>query len=100
MINLLNIKLAQGISPPKQSDLGLPNVGADANFLSNALGVAFGLAAALAILIIVIAGLNIAKSDGNPEEISKGKRTIILAVIGLGIAMIAEALVYFVLRSI
>lgn len=86
------------IPKPDAGDLGInSSVTADDSFLTTGLSIVFGLMAAVAVLIIVIAGLNIAKSDGNPEEISKGKRTIIMAVVGLGLAMIAEALVYFVL---
>jgi type IV secretory pathway VirB2 component (pilin) len=79
---------------------GLPDVNADQNSLNNILAIFFGVVAALAVLSIIIAGFNFVTSDGDPEKISRSKRTIILALIGLVIAMSAEAIVLTVLRKL
>lgn len=85
------------VSNPTKADLGLPDVAADQSFAQKIFAIVFGLAGAIAVLIIVIASLNIAKSSGNPEEIAKGKRTIIYALVGLAVALSAEIIVAFVL---
>jgi hypothetical protein len=79
---------------------GLPKIAADNDTFYDALTLFFGVVAALAILSIVIAGFNFVTSDGDPEKISRSKKTILLALIGLVIALSAEAIVFLVLRNL
>ena len=60
----------------------------------------FGVAAALAVLIIIVAAIRLAASQGNPQEAAKARGAIIYAAVGLIIALSAEAIVTFVLNSI
>lgn len=78
----------------------LPEVSADKSSLQNILMVAFGVAAALAVLTIVIAALNFATGGGDPEKISRSKNAIIYALVGLAIALLAEAIVMLVLDKL
>ena len=75
----------------------LPSVNANDNQLANGLAVAFGVAAAIAVLSIVIAGFNFATSEGDPDKISRSKRNIVLSLIGLAITLSAEFIVLTVL---
>jgi hypothetical protein len=75
----------------------LPEVSAVRSQLQSGLAVIFGVMAAIAVLIIILAAINMATADGNPENISKSKKTIIYALIGLVIALSAEAIVLTVL---
>ena len=80
---------------------GLPNkrpVGADD--LQTILGIVFGIIGALAFLIIVIAGLRYVASAGDPQKTANAKNTIILALAGLAIAIIAQAIVAFVAERV
>ncbi len=79
---------------------GLPTVSAGPSELGQITGIVFGVIAAVAVLIIVIAGLKFVTSNGNPESISKARNTMIYAVIGLVIALSAEAIVAFGLKYI
>lgn len=88
------------VNNPTPGDLGLPPVRADPAFAQNVFGIIFGIAGALAVLIIIIASLNLAKAGGNPEEISKAKKTIVYALVGLAIAVLAEAIVYLVIGKL
>jgi Type IV secretion system pilin len=88
--------LAQ-VAKPTRDDLGLPNVAADQGFAKTVLAIVFGVAAAIAIVIIIVASFNLVKSQGNPEEISKAKKAIIFALIGLLVAISAELIVSFVI---
>ena len=97
---LLEKYLIFAVDKPTRADLGLPNVTADDGFAKNVLAIVFGIAGALAVLIIIIASLNLAKAGGNPEEISKAKKTIVYALVGLAIAVLAEAIVYLVIGKL
>lgn len=78
----------------------LPNVNAGTPELASILQIVFGILAALSVLFIVIGGLRFVLSEGNPESTSKARNTILYAVIGLAIALSAEALVAFVLGKL
>ena len=75
----------------------LPQVSANENQIQNGLAIVFGVIAAVAVLVIIIAAINFATSEGNPDSISKAKKTIIYALIGLLISLSAEIIVLAVL---
>jgi hypothetical protein len=77
--------------------LNLPKVSATEADLQGLLGAAFGVFAALAVLVIVIASINIITGGGEPDKISRAKKTIIFALIGLTISLLAESIIYLVL---
>jgi len=52
------------------------------------------------VLYIVIAALQLITSGGNPESAKKARETIIYAVIGLIVAVSAEAIVTFFLNNL
>jgi hypothetical protein len=93
--NILN--LATSISPG-----GLPRVNTDngSSTISTVLGIAFAVAGALALLMITVSGLRYILSAGNPEKTAKAKDGIIYALVGLVIAITAEAIVAFVVNRV
>lgn len=54
----------------------------------------------LSVIMIIIGGITITTSKGDPGGINSGRTTIIYAVIGLVIAIFAQAIVTFVLQKI
>lgn len=88
------------VKAPSKEQLNLTVVKADDNLVQSILGLLFGAFGAIAVVVILVAAINIAKSYGNPEEISKAKKTIIYALVGLVVAISAEAIVYFVMGNI
>ncbi len=92
------------VERPENCDSGcvvnLPDVSATDGTVKTALSVLFGAAAAIAVVIIVAAALNITTGGGDPEKISKAKKTIIFALIGLMIAISAEFIVLTILDKI
>ena len=79
---------------------GLPRPGGGdvgSNQLNDILKIAFAVLAALAVLFIAIAGLRLIIAQGNPQEVGKAKSTIVYALAGLLVALLAEAFVAFVL---
>ena len=88
------------VAPESGEDIGLPEISAGSSEVESILVIVFGAAAAVAVLVIVIASLNIATGGGDPEKISRGKKTIILALVGLAIALTAEFIVLTILNRI
>ena len=79
-------------------DPGLPQVDAGSHQLQQILQIAFGIIAAVAVLFVVIGGLRLVISEGDPQDTAKARYTIIYAVVGLAIAIVAEAIVTLVLN--
>lgn len=55
---------------------------------------------AIAVLMIVIGGLRYVTSNGDPAQLSSAKNTIMYSAVGLVIAVMANAIVNFVLTNI
>lgn len=79
---------------------GLPTADANGSQVQNILQVVIGIAAALAVLFIVIAGLRLVLAHGNAQDAAKARSMIIYAVVGLIVAISAEAIVSFALGNI
>lgn len=54
----------------------------------------------VSVLMIVIGGLRYVLSNGDPQGISSAKNTILYAIIGLVIALLAEAILRLVLQRL
>jgi hypothetical protein len=79
---------------------GLPTPNADTPELQAILTIVFGIIGGLAFLIIVISGFRYILSSGDPGNMGKAKDGIIYALIGLLVALTAEAIIAFVARSL
>jgi uncharacterized membrane protein len=75
----------------------LPEAPANATTLSAALGVVFGIIAAVAIIIIIIQGIRFSLSNGDAQKAADARRGIIYAIIGLAVAVSAEIVVRLVI---
>lgn len=73
---------------------------ASGGVLKTVLGITFGVVGALSLLFMVIGGFRYIVSQGDPQAVSKAKDTLMYAVIGLAIALIAESIVTFVVGRI
>lgn len=93
----LMINIAQII---KKSDLNLPMPGTGENQLESILSVVFMLAAGIAVIVIIVGGLSYVLSNGDPQKAAKAKDTILYAVIGLVVAIMATTIVGFVFGRI
>ena len=84
-------------------ETGLPQVGGSDGIttaqIKQILTIAFGSIAALAVLMIVISGFRFIIAQSNPQETTKARNTIIYALIGLVVALSAEAIVALVLTT-
>jgi hypothetical protein len=90
---------APSLSTPVSAG-SLPQPHADQPELDTILSIVFGIIGALALLMITISGLRYITSAGSPEKTAKAKNGIIYALVGLVIAITAEALVNFVVDKL
>ncbi len=58
-----------------------------------------GIAGALAVIFIIIGGIQLAISAGNPQGQEKAKKTITNAIVGLVLAICAGAIGQFILAA-
>lgn len=88
---------------PATSDIDisdLPQPATNDATIAGVLNIVFGVMAAVALLIIVIAGLRYILSNGDPAGMAKAKGAIIYALIGLVISMSGFGIVTFVLKGL
>lgn len=78
----------------------LPHVNASNSTFHKGLMVFFGIIGAIAFLMMVIAGLNMVLSEGNPDKVARARNTIIYAGVGLAVAVTAAFAVSIVLGSV
>jgi hypothetical protein len=80
--------------------LNLPEITAGPEQVRNLLTVVFGIIGAVALVYIIIGGLNYIYSSGEPQKAKQAKETIIYALIGLVVAVTAETIVWTVLSKL
>ncbi len=79
---------------------GLPHATASHGEVQIILNIIIGIIGALSLLFITIGGFRYILSQGDPQGVAKAKGTVLYALIGLVIAIIAETLVAFVIKGI
>lgn len=79
---------------------GLPAVNAGPAELTQLLQIFFGIIAVVAVLMLVVAGLRYVTAQGNPQELEKARGTILYSLVGLVVALVAEAIVSLVLTRL
>jgi len=79
---------------------GLPTISASSGELQTILQIFFAILGAIAVLFVIVGGLKYTLSGGNPQEMQKAKDTIIYSIVGLIVAISAEAIVSFALSYI
>lgn len=68
------------------------------NGLRNGITLALGLLGGISVLVLVLSGIRLSASRGNPDAIAKLRSTIIFASVGLIIAISASAIISFVVN--
>jgi len=79
---------------------GLPATPASAANLNRILSVVFAILGAVAVMMIVIGAFNFVNSEGDPQKTSRARGTVIYALVGLIVAILAEVIVAFVLWNL
>lgn len=100
------VQIAKEVTPAANSNLspisptGVPHAAADSNTIATVLSIVFGIVGALALLMITISGLRYIIAAGDPQRTAQAKNGIIYSLVGLAIALAAEAIVAFVVNQI
>lgn len=77
--------------------------GSDTDLMSlvtNILNAVFLVIGVIAVVVIIIGGVNYTTSQGDPSKVKKAKDTILYGIIGLIVSLLAYAIVNFVLTNI
>jgi hypothetical protein len=78
----------------------LPTPKANSTAIGTVLGIAFGIIGAMALLMIAVSGLRYVLSAGDPQKTAQARDSIIYSLVGLTVAIMAEAIVHFVVDRI
>ncbi len=54
----------------------------------------------IAVIVVIFGGAKLAMSAGNPVAVTKAKQTIVFALIGLAVVLLAYAIVNFVIEKL
>lgn len=83
-----------------QNDFKVPKTELTNNSFQSGLQLVFGLAGAIAAIMVVLAGMKYVLSRGNPQETAKAKDGILYALVGLAVCMLAFTIVTFVVKNV
>ncbi len=78
----------------------LPHTAANGSTIEALIRIAIAVTAALSVLFIAIGGLRYILSQGEPQAVGRAKSTIIYAVIGLVVAISAQAIVIVIANGV
>ena len=95
-IYLQIVATLSGISPPSD----LPTTTASSSTVSTVLQIVFAIAGALSLLMITISGLRFITAAGNADKTHRAREGVIFSLVGLAIAVTAEAIVTFVVNRL
>lgn len=68
--------------------------------ISNVLDTVYLWVGIIAVIFIIIGGINYTMSQGDPGKVKKAKDTILYGIVGLVVSLLAFAIVQFVLQAI
>jgi len=88
--------VAATVTIPSQQ-VGIPNIAADQNAWQKLVALAFIAIGAMAVLFLVIGGIMYITSNGDQSQIQRAKNTILYAVVGIIVSLLAFTIVQFVL---
>jgi uncharacterized membrane protein YidH (DUF202 family) len=84
----------------KDLNLGDAPTAITSNSVATALNTVYMWAAILAVLIIIIGGIRYATANGDSAQVKSAKNTILYAVVGLVVIIMATAITDFVIKNI
>ncbi|HSX41094.1 MAG TPA: pilin [Candidatus Saccharimonadales bacterium] len=68
--------------------------------LGNVIDAIFFIAGTVAVIVLIIGGVGYMASTGDPTRITKAKNTILYAIVGLIVVILARAIVAFVVGKV
>ena len=86
--------------PEWQNDQGISTQESLMGNLTLIINVVVGVVGFVAVAMIVMGGISFATSQGDTSKVAKARNTVLYGVVGLVVALLAFAIVNFVLTSI
>lgn len=84
-----------------EGSLNIPKTAtADDTTISTVLSFVFAIGGSIAMIVIILAGIQFILSQGEPAKSAKARNTIIYAAVGLAVCALAFSIVRFVLASV
>ncbi len=83
-----------------ENELPIPKGSLTQGTIADVLHIIFGFAGGIALLIVTVAGLKYVLSSGDPQSIHKAKDTILYALVGLVICVLAFSIVSFTIGKV
>lgn len=83
-----------------RNELRIPQVNLDSTAISTALSITLGVAGAVALIVVIIGAIQYTMSRGDPQATAKAKDTIMYALIGVLVSVVALSVVRFVARNV
>lgn len=84
----------------EQCDPAATGAGSLGTFINNIINMLLFIIGAVAVIMIIIGGIRYVTSNGDSAQTTSAKNTVLYAVVGLVVALMAFAIVNFVLRAI
>lgn len=84
----------------EQTIKGLPQASADDNYAKRIFNEAYAVAGLIAVVVIIVGGIQYVTSGGDPGKAAKAKNVILYAVIGLIIVLLAAVITNFVIGAV
>lgn len=78
----------------------LPHAVASKDKFSAILSIVFATLGGVSVLVVIIGGIKYAGSQGDPAGIAKAKSTIIYALVGIVVAVMAVIIVQFTVQNV
>jgi hypothetical protein len=78
----------------------LPQAPADSHAVDTVKNITFSIIGGLCLLIISVSGLRYITSAGDPQKAAQARNGVIYALIGLAVALAADAIVSYVVKNL
>jgi len=79
---------------------GAPTGGKDGSDITALLGIVYLIAGIVAVVVIIIGGIRYTTSNGDSGQVAAAKNTILYAVVGLVVIIMAASITQFVISSV
>lgn len=93
---LTKLAIATGDDPNSTTTINIPTTSAD-NLLSSGLNLMYFMAGAVAVIVIIIAGIMYVTSSGDAGRVTKAKNLITYSIVGLVIVLSAFVITNFII---
>lgn len=96
LLQPLQARALSYIDPSGSLGLGTANI---QDLAVRFIGLALGLLGIIAVMMVLLGGFQWLISGGNEDTVTRAKRTISSAIVGLIIILLAWAIVHFIIRT-